>query len=513
MPHTHTVIDLFAGPGGLSEGFAGLKLKNGQRPFRIGLSAEMERSAHATLSLRALSRHCLTSDRKTRKAFFQLLDTMGASPSASLPQAVERLGLTTIWQEVQRESLNITLGRPDHDDFLHRQLRQLVRGRNSGLVLIGGPPCQAYSLAGRVRNKGIANYRPEDDRRNFLYREYLAILRDFKPDVFIMENVKGILSSNVAGIAMFKRILEDLRNPPGRGPDKYELIPLASPVAAGNGELKPAHFLIRSELFGVPQARHRVIVMGVRRELMRNIDPRSLQLRRAREPVALRDVLNDLPRLRSGISKALDSPVHWQMLLEEHRDKLARTLSRGDPDLAARVRNLNFSKALPRASDRYSRSAPAATQLSSHFRGQGLDRVFNHGTRSHMTPDLARYLFCAAFQAEHGRSPKSNEFPRILWPAHKNWASGHFADRFWVQRPGSPASTITSHLSKDGHHFIHWDPRQCRSLTVREAARAQTFPDDYLFLGNRTEQYTQVGNAVPPLLARQIARIIAGILD
>jgi DNA (cytosine-5)-methyltransferase 1 len=142
-----------------------------------------------------------------------------------------------------------------------------------------------------------------------------------------------------------------------------------------------------------------------------------------------------------------------------------------------------------------------------------LHAVAQHETRGHMRSDLGRYLFASVFAEIVGESPKADQFPADLIPRHRNWHSGHFADRFRVQLADRPATTITSHISKDGHYFIHFDPAQCRSLTVREAARLQTFPDDYLFLGNRTEQYVQVGNAVPPYLARQIAELLLQALS
>jgi len=144
-----------------------------------------------------------------------------------------------------------------------------------------------------------------------------------------------------------------------------------------------------------------------------------------------------------------------------------------------------------------------------------LDVILNHESRSHMRSDLGRYLYTSAFGKVYRRSPKGpQDFAfKGLAPNHANWESGKFADRFRVQLFDMPGTTVTSHIAKDGHYFIHPDLTQCRSLTVREAARLQTFPDNYFFQGNRTQQYHQVGNAVPPLLASKIADIVCRILD
>jgi DNA (cytosine-5)-methyltransferase 1 len=132
-----------------------------------------------------------------------------------------------------------------------------------------------------------------------------------------------------------------------------------------------------------------------------------------------------------------------------------------------------------------------------------------------MVSDLHRYLFLACYADVYGASPTTLQFPPQLRPQHKNVqeldpneSDQPFDDRFRVQVRGKPATTITAHSAKDGHYNVHYDPYQCRSLTVREAARIQTFPDNYFFAGPRTHQYRQVGNAVPPLLANQVAEVV-----
>ena len=193
----------------------------------------------------------------------------------------------------------------------------------------------------------------------------------------------------------------------------------------------------------------------------------------------------------------MSRPSAFRALLAKVRGRLGETALRGR--IASRTGS-NMTEALP-------------TDLADWLSGHPQGALTLHDTRGHMPSDLARYLFAACHAQVEGASPRAHAFPEALAPDHRSWTSGKFNDRFRVQLAHQPSTTITSHIAKDGHYFIHPDPFQCRSLTVREAARLQTFPDDYLFLGNRTQQYVQVGNAVPPWLAHQIAKSLLPVYD
>jgi DNA (cytosine-5)-methyltransferase 1 len=230
-------------------------------------------------------------------------------------------------------------------------------------------------------------------------------------------------------------------------------------------------------------------------------------------------VIGDLPAIRSKVSRADDSIEFWRAAVAEVRTQ-PWFAGPGSADLrrAARTarRGLTVLEATPLPTGcRWLPFSGRPAALADWYR-DGMCGLSNHEARGHMRTDLQRYFFAACFADAIGRSPTLEDFPEELLPDHRNASRGQrgemFADRFRVQLRDRYATTITSHISKDGHYFIHPDPAQCRSLTVREAARLQTFPDSYHFEGPRTEQYHQVGNAVPPLLAKQIAAIVHEVL-
>lgn len=507
------IVDLFAGPGGLGEGFSAL---DDGKAFRILVSAEMEASAHQTLKLRSFYRILKRQGGNALDSYYRF-----CNGESDLPWDEKT---SKAWEEADKEARRITLGTEEGNRELNMILDKAGLDASKPWILIGGPPCQAYSLVGRARNRGKTDYRAEDDHRHFLYREYLRIIQRYQPAVFVMENVKGILSSKVDGQQIFHTILRDLSDPnvafgqaAGKG---YKIHSLVVPTVFERGmnpdDIDVHDFIIKAENYGIPQARHRVILIGVREDIA--VVPDLLhETAQAR----VKDVISALPVLRSRISKQEDSAEKWAHVVKQHlRELLEEASTRDDLSKFAEVLrtvDTRIKSSLGYGSLRQSlRKGTISTvlELDGWYRDMGLKVWLNHEARSHMSTDLRRYLYAAAYAEAYGNSPKGHEAFDLsgLRPEHKNWETGKFADRFRVQLGNRPASTVTSHIAKDGHYFIHPDPSQCRSLTVREAARLQTFPDNYFFQGNRTQQFHQVGNAVPPMLAFRIAQLVRPLL-
>lgn len=501
------VIDLFAGPGGLGEGVSSCVHENGNKPFQIGMSVEKEPSAHRTLTTRAFFRKICDIENG--------LDSYNAYLNGQITRDELFERFPNEAQEAKQETLFAPHALGEHNNDIHERIRELVAAHgNRPKVVIGGPPCQAYSLAGRSRNAGVVDYKAEKDDRHFLYKEYLKVISIAQPDAFVMENVRGILSAKVDGEVMFPRILKDLKAP-GRvtkiASPRYKVFSLVVEAENPNDPTyeDSSDYLIRSEDYGIPQARHRVILLGVREDIERV--PRTLIPHEQQTTVA--QVIADLPALRSGFSKREDNGKEWEKEVSINANRVKKLLRKqfsGAADLDLKpLKNLPRSASLP-----VNQPVLMPEHLIEWYRNNVPTCVLNHETRGHMDSDLLRYGYSAAFTIlSEGVSPKARDFPADLAPAHENWHSGAHADRFRTQAANKCSTTVTSHISKDGHYFIHYDPKQCRSLTVREAARLQTFPDNYLFEGNRTQQYVQVGNAVPPYLAQQIGNVVIKLLE
>jgi DNA (cytosine-5)-methyltransferase 1 len=511
---TIPIVDLFAGPGGLGEGFSSVK----HDPFRIIVSAEMNSAARSTLRLRAFYRLLKRRGGNALESYYRF-----CNKQADLPYDDEN---HDAWIESGEEARQLELGKFDDNEELDRRISAKKLGPGIPWVLIGGPPCQAYSLVGRARNRGKIEYRAEEDHRHFLYKEYLRIIQKYRPAVFVMENVKGILTASVGGKKIFETILCDLSDPDramgvaGSG-GGYRIYSLTNGT---NFSTKDAphkidvhDFVIKAEKHGIPQARHRVILIGVRDDMGLGA-PGQIDLE---EEVTVQKVIGSLPRLRSSLSKEIDSSEGWADVVADHFSEMAREVKAvdGHTDLYEALENASkgIARGLGNGDNQLSKTDSAeddSSLLKGWYHDARLKVWLNHNARGHMRSDLRRYAYATAFVTAFGRSPKGHgEFNlQGLRPNHDNWETGKFSDRFRVQISNRPATTVTSHISKDGHYFIHYDERQCRSLTVREAARLQTFPDNYFFQGNRTEQFHQVGNAVPPLLAKKIGELVFSLL-
>lgn len=482
---TIPIVDVFAGPGGLNEGFSSLFDGHGNPVFRTANSFEVDDQAVNTLRLRAALRRVRRAAGDYPSVYYDFL--RGAMDIAKLEARPE---FAAAFEDADREVRKIRLGAPTRtqsDGWIKDSLRA---SGDTPWVLVGGPPCQAYSLAGRSRRVNDPDF--VSDEKHVLYREYLHILQEHRPAVFVMENVKGMLSSQHNGGLVFQKILDDLRNP-ANGLE-YEI----RSFRLEDAHPRPTDFVLRAEDFGVPQRRHRVILLGVNRASGLG---KHEHLALAPSVATVADAIGDLPGIRPMISpRSRDSEDAFLEARESGQLLAGRRPS---------TRRLPLGSSFMESSG----GAWGLGSLGTWLTDERIGGVIQHESRAHMTSDLVRYAYLAA-KATESRFPKVNELKGDLAPAHINASreDAPFADRFRVQRADLPSTTVVSHIAKDGHYYIHPDPDQVRSLTVREAARLQTFPDNYYFAGSRTDQYRQVGNAVPPWLARQLGIIVAELL-
>jgi DNA (cytosine-5)-methyltransferase 1 len=328
------IIDLFAGLGGLSEGFSRFSsFYSDPVKFQVKLSIEKDAAAYRTLRLRAFFRQ-FEADRVPNE-YYRYLRSVDAKEGAKW---LEKIKLLPEWKHAEAEAWHTELGAVDFD-LLHGRIKKSLAGTRDW-VLLGGPPCQAYSLAGRSRRLGaghrVRNLRDEDalaqhtqskreafyrDERHTLYREYLQIVALHQPSIFVMENVKRILSSKVSTedsaepTHVFDLILRDLGDPwSAFDADKlpkgwrefsvgtthgYRIFSFVEPLDLA-GQQRRDDFLICSELYGIPQQRHRVILLGIRDDLA--LTPESMTTR-PRAAVSVKQAIGNLPRLRSGLSR------------------------------------------------------------------------------------------------------------------------------------------------------------------------------------------------------------------
>lgn len=443
-------IDLFAGCGGLSEGFI-------QAGFEVIAQVEMDKWACETLK----TRHMYYRLKEIKKGYLYneyLKERIGKE------EILHRFG--EIGELISYRVIRATLG-SDGKSGIPGKIESTRRYHRAPKfhVLLGGPPCQPYSLAGRARDP----WRMENDERHFLYKHYLEILEGLQPDFFVYENVPGLFTARVRGRRIFEKMLEDFisLHP------SYEIVPPLQQIYTD-----PCNCILDSADFFIPQRRKRLILIGYRKFLERKspgikdifTELQKLALRnRKKECLTVDDAIGDLPLLKPG-----EGSDGWYGYypscsnLKEYQIKMRR-------------------------------NSPG---------------ILNHKARTHMESDLERYKFFIEYH-KNGNGAATLETLKMerpdLLPEHKHLDK--FPDRFKVQWWTRPSSTITAHICKDGHYYIHPDIHQCRSFTVREAARCQSFPDNFKFEGPRTEQFKQVGNAVPPRLAKVIGRFILKELE
>lgn len=420
-----TYLDLFAGAGGLSEGF----VRAGFRPIA---HVEMDAAACYTLKTRQVY-HWLRENGRIRE---YIEYTQGACSRKDLYAKAP----TAVTDSV----LNAAISRSSLNDIFQK-VDDLVDG--SVDLIVGGPPCQAYSLVGRARDSRSM----KGDGRNYLYRMYAQFLERYKPKYFVFENVTGLLSARNNQENLYLDVMKRLFRSKGYA-TQFKVI--------------------SADEYGVPQFRKRIILIG--KQLNAGERALSFSYPNLEKPnvssCTIHDLFADLPALHSG-----EGSVYAVPLAKSCCDYL----------LEAGIRDSDY----PEASF--------------------------HIARRHTDVDLAIYRIAASQWAAEKKRLLYSELPPDLI-RHNNTTS--FLDRFKVVDGSANSShTVVAHIHKDGHYYIHPDVLQNRSLTPREAARLQTFPDNYFFESatgapSVTAAFRQIGNAVPVVLAECIARSLRGLL-
>lgn len=411
-------IDLFAGAGGLSEGFI-------QAGFEPIAHVEIEKSACNTLKTRA-AYHYLKSNKKY-KTYISYLK--GEITRDELYQNVP--------DEILESIINVPIG-DENNKIIQNQIDKCLGTQKVDLI-IGGPPCQAYSLVGRSRSKT----KMEGDPRNYLFVQYAAYLEKYQPKMFVFENVLGLKSAKGG------HYLEEMKKLFNKKGYQIKL------------------FTLEARNFAVLQNRRRIVILGWQKNINFNIP--NLEEIKIDAHYLVEDLLKDLPVLKAG----------------EGKDKF----------LKYRTETTEY--------------------LNAHALRNGIDILTQHIARPHREQDKEIYKIAVQKWEKKQERLNYNDLPERL-KTHQNRTS--FFDRFKVVAADLPYSqTVVAHIAKDGHYYIHPDIKQNRSISVREAARLQSFPDDYYFEGekegaNRTAAFKQIGNAVPPLMAKAIAEKIKDIL-
>ncbi len=407
-----TFIDLFAGAGGLSEGF----INAGYKPIA---HVEMNKDACDTI--------------RTRTAFHWLKENNKLKLYADYLKS-ESKNKYDLWNQIPQNLINSVINEEISDTTLPKIFKIIdkeLSGKNVD-VIIGGPPCQAYSIVGRARKN------MEDDPRNHLYKHYIKFLKKYNPKMFLFENVPGILSAKNG--EYLSKIFKAVRSA------GYEL------------QIPPNNYLNAKD-FGVLQDRKRVIIIGWRKDLKYSYPEFKTTTNNYQ---VLKDLFADLKPLKNGEGTLSAVAYHKE---------------------------------------------PSEYLKSNKIRNK-FDFVTQHIARPNNNNDLEIYRI-AVDKWNQGERLKYHELPARLIK-HSNVES--FANRFQVVNGKGVSHTVVAHIAMDGHYYIHPDKKQNRSISVREAARIQSFPDDYFFEGSRSAALKQIGNAVPPLMAQKIALKIKEML-